>query len=70
MPSRLSSELPGLGLVFLEDASASERFAEAEKELDAFMRIEEMEDVPVLVLENKTDKSEAVEREVLGELWS
>jgi ADP-ribosylation factor family len=60
VPSRLSSELPGLGLVFLEGASAPERSAEAKKEPDALMRIEEIEDVPALVLGNKTDKSEAV----------
>jgi GTP-binding protein SAR1 len=65
-----SSGLPGLGLVPLVDASAPERFAEAKKELDALMRIEEIEGVPVLVLKNKTDKSGAVEREVLGKLWS
>jgi hypothetical protein len=44
------------------DASASERFAGAKKELDALMRIEEIEGVPVLVLRNQTDKSGAVER--------
>ena len=70
MLDRPSSGLPGLGLVFLVNASVPEKFAEAKKGPDALMWIEEMKDVPILVLGNKADGSGAVEREVLGGLWS
>lgn len=52
------------------DASAPERFVEAKKELDALMRIEEMEDVPVLVLGIRLTKVELLRGKCWGGLWS
>mmetsp|Transcript_20191 Transcript_20191/g.49522 ORF Transcript_20191/g.49522 Transcript_20191/m.49522 type:complete len:219 (-) Transcript_20191:224-880(-) len=53
------------GIVYLVDARDRSRFPEAWKELDALLAIEELQDVPFLVLGNKIDSPLAASEEEL-----
>eukprot|EP01022_Parablepharisma_sp_SALTPOND_P026737 TRINITY_DN64744_c0_g1_i1.p2 TRINITY_DN64744_c0_g1~~TRINITY_DN64744_c0_g1_i1.p2 ORF type:complete len:253 (+),score=9.09 TRINITY_DN64744_c0_g1_i1:49-759(+) len=52
-------------VIFLVDAAAKGRFADAKKELDSVMSLPELEKVPIAVLGNKIDKKGAVSEEEL-----
>ncbi|OCK81954.1 P-loop containing nucleoside triphosphate hydrolase protein [Lepidopterella palustris CBS 459.81] len=54
---------PDFGLVYIVDATAPERFAEAREALEKFLKLEGLKGVPLLVLGNKFDEPMAVERE-------
>lgn len=55
------------GVVFVVDAAAPERFAEAKAELDGLLLIEGMKEVPFLVLANKIDLPTAVSERQMRE---
>jgi GTP-binding protein SAR1 len=53
------------GVVYLVDANDRARFPEAKKELDSLLWIEELADIPFLVLGNKIDMASAASEEEL-----
>uniref|UniRef100_A0A8C7JDI0 small monomeric GTPase n=1 Tax=Oncorhynchus kisutch TaxID=8019 RepID=A0A8C7JDI0_ONCKI len=62
--------LPAInGIVFLVDCIDFPRLPESKTELDALMTDETIGNVPILVLGNKIDKTEAVSEETLREMF-
>lgn len=48
------------GIVYLVDSTDHTRFMESKKELDALLSIEQLKEIPFLILGNKIDADDAV----------
>jgi GTP-binding protein SAR1 len=57
------------GVIFLIDASDSERFEESKRELEGLLEQPELGQVPFVVLGNKVDKKDAVSEEEFREYF-
>jgi GTP-binding protein SAR1 len=57
-------------IVFLIDASKTDRFKEAKTELDALLEEEQILNCPILILANKIDKLNAVSEDYMREYFN